>query len=849
MDTPLVTSPVKSSATHSFFAGYQPPPGAFDELLVGDKPRDHWQSFAHEINQLGTAEFERRWQHAQREMSQNGLAYTSWNETQQRARPWDLDSVPLLIDAADWENVAGGLQQRAKLLEAILQDIYGPQELMKSGLLPPDTIFRHPEFYRALHRQTVPGGRYLHLYSADLGRSPDGRWWVLADRTEAPSGSGFALENRLILSRMLPRVFHRCNVQRLASYFVALKEAVNEVTPQTNNPRVVVLSQGNSSPNYFEDAYLARYLGFTLVEAEDLAVRNQRVMLKTLGGLLPVDVIIRRPNSGACDSLELDGRQSGGIPGLLQASRAGNVAILNPLGSGIIESPIFMAYLPKLCQEVLGEKLALPGLATWWCGEPGRLDDVLARLDQLVIKRAFRARGKEYALMQKLKMADRETLVQMLKENPEQFVAQEMVHRSTLPVREEGKLVPAHIALRAFAVTNASGCHIMPGGLVRVSGKAEPLEISLMAGEKSKDAWILGTTPVSNVTLLKRVDQPLRLKRTGGELPSRVAENLYWLGRNLERADVSARLLRTTITRLTSETALDDVSELLPLLRTLAELGQIETGYAVKEIRQQLPAIESTLLPQIFDHQDPFSLRSIITDIFRITARTRDRVSGDSWRILQRMDKGFSPPGVGSWDMADCLSLLDDLIINLAALGGMVSESMTRTQVYHFLDMGRRIERAYQEVRLLHCCLISYQGAIGPLLEAILEVFDSSMTYRSRYLADLQLGAVLDLVITDDTNPRSVAWQVLELEKHVKRLPREALPATISAEERLTTRLTYLIRMIEISALTEEGVLDEDGELSQLLLELAEILPQLSDTISHRYLIHAGPQMRMAEVR
>ncbi|MEX0793416.1 MAG: circularly permuted type 2 ATP-grasp protein, partial [Pirellulaceae bacterium] len=842
----MVTSPVKSSASQSFFAGYQPPLGAFDELLAGDKPRDHWQSFAHEINQLGTAEFERRWQHAQREMSQNGLAYTSWNETQQRARPWDLDSIPLLIDAADWENVAGGLRQRAKLLEAILQDIYGPQELMKSGLLPPDTIFRHPEFFRALHRQTVPGGRYLHLYSADLGRSPDGRWWVLADRTEAPSGSGFALENRLILSRMLPRVFHRCNVQRLASYFVALKEAVNEVTPQTNNPRVVVLSQGNSSPNYFEDAYLARYLGFTLVEAEDLAVRNQRVMLKTLGGLLQVDVIIRRPNSGACDSLELDGRQSGGIPGLLQASRAGNVAILNPLGSGIIESPIFMAYLPKLCQEVLGEKLALPGLATWWCGEPGRLDDVLARLDQLVIKRAFRARGKEYALMQKLKMADRETLVQMLKENPEQFVAQEMVHRSTLPVREEGKLIPAHIALRAFAVTNASGCHIMPGGLVRVSGKAEPLEISLMAGEKSKDAWILGTTPVSNVTLLKRVDQPLRLKRTGGELPSRVAENLYWLGRNLERADVSARLLRTTITRLTSETALDDVTELVPLLRTLAELGQIETGYAVKEIRQQLPAIESTLLPQIFDHQDPFSLRSIITDIFRITARTRDRVSGDSWRILQRMDKGFSPPGVGSWDMADCLSLLDDLIINLAALGGMVSESMTRTQVYHFLDMGRRIERAYQEVRLLHCCLISYQGAIAPLLEAILEVFDSSMTYRSRYLADLQLGAVLDLVITDDTNPRSVAWQVLELEKHVKRLPREALPATISAEERLATRLTYLIRMIEISALTEEGVLDEDGELSQLLLELAEILPKLSDTISHRYLIHAGPQMRMA---
>jgi len=843
------------SATQSgnadLFEPYRSQGVAFDEFHEGKQVREHWGSFVDAMRQVGTDEFHRRWLQLQKVLDRTGLAYAAagiTGESHRSARPWQLDPFPLLLPDSQWELVSRGVQQRAKLIQLILQDLYGPQDLLRSGMIPPDVLFHHPGYFRSFHGQNPVGNNFLYFYAADIARAPDGKWWVLGDRTESPSGSGFALENRIMQSRLTPSLLHKENVRRLASYFIAVKEAVLRASSRVNNPRIVILSSGPNNPNYFEDAYLARYLGYTLVEAEDLAVRNHRVMLKTLGGLLPVDVIIRRPNSDACDPLEIS-HSSSGVPELLQACRMKNVVVLNPLGSGILESPVFMTFLPFLCQHFLGESLILPGVATWRCGNPESLDYVLKNINNLVIKPAYRKRGSESPVKYLSELEDKTELIRVLKANPSLYVAQERVLRSTSPAYNDRAIAPAHVALRAFGVLGRDEFNVMPGGLVRLTGEQEPLEASLQLGERSKDCWILSSTPIARVSLLRKSDHLVELKRTGGELPSRIAENLYWLGRNLERADVTARILRTTISRLTSEESIEEMPEVNILLRTMAEMGMVETGYGVDEIRKQLPPIENNLAKSIFDDQNSASLRSVVSQIFRLTSRSRDRVSGDSWRVLHRVDQGFRPPASDYWDLSDVLVLLDDLILDLAAFGGIVSESITRTQVYHFLDMGRRMERAMQASRLLRNCLVLPQGDLVAILEALLEISDSAITYRSRYLEDMYLAAVLDLLVTDETNPRSIARQLVQLLSHVNDLPNVATTAGYTVEQSLAMTLLHEVRMFDVRKVRSPDSLTAGESLHLLLQEIESLLPKLSDVLTQRYLVHSMPRSHLVEIK
>lgn len=844
--------PAQNDASADLFAPYKPISDVYDELNDGAQIRPHWQSFVQGVRDIGAGEFQRRWQQMQKLLDRTGMAYVGARigsaGQDRRARPWELDPLPVLLPSSEWNQISQGLKQRGKLMQLILQDLYGPQDLLRSGILPEEVLFRHPGYYRCFHGQNPPGNNYIYFYAADLSRSPDGSWWVQGDRTESPSGSGFALENRIIQSRMTPSLFHKENVQRLAGYFMKVKEAVLRACSRVTNPRVVILSNGAESPNYFEDAYLARYLGYTLVEPADLAVRGNRVMLKTLGGLLPVDVIIRRPNSDQCDPLEIS-QSTGGIPELLQVCRMKNVVVLNPLGSGIVESPIFMTFMPQLCQHLLGEPLILPGVATWRCGDPDSLAYVIENIDKLVIKPSYRRRGNRTGIFRVQKDGDQEKLIRMIQADPDLFVAQEQVVRSTSPVYSKKSLTPAHIALRSFAVLGQNDFETMPGGLIRLSGELQPLEASLQVGERSKDAWVLSDTPIARVSLLKQPDHGVELKRTGGELPSRIAENLFWLGRNLERADVTARILRTTISRLTSEEQISEMPEVVILIRTMAEMGIIEPGYGVEEMRKHLPPIERNLAANIFDEQNSMSLRSIVTEIFRLTSRSRDRVSADSWRVLHRVDQGFQPPGTGYWDLSDCLALLDDLILDLAAFSGIISESITRTQVYHFLDMGRRMERATQSSRLMRNCLVLPSGDLAAILEALLEISDSLITYRSRYLEEMHLGAVLDLLVTDETNPRSIARQLAQLLEHVNDLPNVANHAGYTVEQRLAMSLLHEVRMFDVTRVRAPDALSAGESLHMLLQEIEVLLPKLSDVVSQRYLVHAMPQSHLVEIR
>ncbi len=844
-----ITLPAKATAGGDPFRGYRPPEGAYDEFVdASGAPRRPWQKFVSSLAQLGFGELTLRWDQAQRLIRDNGVTYNLYGDAFGHARPWPLDALPLLMAGDEWRRLSAGLEQRARLLNLVVADIYGPRRLLTEGLLPPELIFGHPGFTRPYQGQAVPGQCYLHLYASDLVRSGDA-WWVLADRTEAPSGSGYALENRIVVSQMLSQVFHDCQVQRLASYFIELRKTLRDLAPQNrDNPRIVLLSQGPRNPNYFEDAYLARYLGYTLVEGGDLAVRGNRVLLKTLSGLLPVDVILRRLDDEDCDPLELRGDSSLGVAGLLQAARSGHVVIANALGSGLVESPAFLAFLPGLCSALLGEELKLPSVATWWCGDPQAMNYVLANLNRLVIKQAFRRGAQEPIFGEHLSRLNTAQLADAIRAQPFAYVGQEQVIGSTAPVWNGGDVQPWHVSLRAFLVRSQDGYYALPGGLARAAGPAGANEA--LPAEGSKDVWVLSEGPVKHVSLLTPAGQPIELKRSGADLPSRVADNLFWLGRQVERAEGAARLLRTVFIRLASESERDSMPELPVLIRALADQGQIEPGFVVEGIRQQLPAIENELPRAMFDEQQPGSLRHTVTSLYRLASMVRDRMSLDSWRILNRIEQQSQPPRRGrTLEPAEVLSILSDLIIDLAAFAGLSTESMTRTQGWRFLDIGRRLERSLYTISLARNAAVQLPAQEGPVLESLLEVADSLMTYRSRYLSSLQLAPVLDLILTDETNPRSLAFQLAALAEHVEQLPRDRNQPQRSPEQRIMMSALGSVRMVDIEALCEVQQGGERTHLERLLSRLALQLPKLSDVISHRYLIHAGSARQLAEIR
>jgi uncharacterized circularly permuted ATP-grasp superfamily protein/uncharacterized alpha-E superfamily protein len=847
-----MASPVDVSAQPSSpWSGYKVPVPAFDEAWGGPQSlRPHWQPILERILAFGPAEITRRQALAQRMLRENGVAYNAFGDPHETNQTWELDALPLLIAGEEWKLLSSALDQRARLLNLILADLYGEQELLKRKRLPPEFLYANPGFARALHGQRLPGNRFLHLYAADLARAPNGQWWVVSDRTEAASGAGYALENRIVMSRMLPDIFHQHQVERLARHFLSLREMLQRLAQdQRDNPRIVLLSPGPSHPHYFEDAYLARYLGYTLVEGGDLAVRNNQVMLKTLGGLLPVDVILRRVHDLDCDPLELRGTSSLGVPGLVQVARSGNVLIANALGTGLVESPALLPFLPGLCRELLSEDLKLPSVATWWCGGVKERQYVLDNLEKLILLPAFNTAYREPIVGSQLSRSAREELVEAIKARPALYAAREPIVRSCAPVWQAGQIQPWHVFLRTFLVSSGEGYTTMTGGLTRLSSPAHSPDASLADITGRKDAWVLSSAPVKDVTLLSASGQPVVLRRSGAELPSRVADNLFWLGRHVARAEANARLLRTILIRLTSETQLSSIPELPVLLRVAADQGQIEPGFVVDGMSQQLPSIEKALPAVVFDERQPGSLRFTLSAMQHVASIVRDRLSLDGWRIVTRVDEQFRLPRRGAGiDLSDLLVMLNEVVLGMSAFSGLVMESMTRAQGWRFLDLGRRLERSLHTISLLLNTMIEEHQSEAAVLEAILEVGDSLMTYRSRYLSSLQQASVLDLLMTDETNPRSLAFQVAAMHDHVEALPRERAQPTRSPEQRIVMSLLHSVRMVDVETLCELEQNNRRNHLEKFLLRLQQQLPKLAEVIGHRYLIHTGPPRQLSDI-
>ena len=791
----------------------------YDELLAGPgAPRPHWDAFMRSLAERGEREVSDTLNLTERQIREHGITYNVYEDAMGADRPWEVDPIPLLLPADEWQQIEAGIEQRADLLNRVLGDIYGPQELMKSGAIPPPVVFGHRGFLGPAQGLKPVSGMHLLQYAADLARSPDGRWWVVSDRTQAPSGSGYALENRLVVSRVFPQMFRELPVQHLASYFDALRSALLRWAPRGDGPaRIVLLTPGPYNETYFEHALLARYLGFALVEGNDLTVRNDRVWLKTIDGLQRVHAIVRRQDDDYCDPLELRSDSALGIAGLTECARRGNVLLANALGSGVLESGALLGYLPKLARRLLGEELLLPSVATWWLGEPAAFDDAFQRPERLIIKPLERSPSERPIVVEDLSEAERKSLMERIADRPQHYVAQEWVHVSQAPVLESaaGEAFAARtVGLRVFAVATPEGWRVMPGGLTRVAGDEDSRVIAMQRGGRSKDTWVLSDGPVNAAfSLLSQTVTPENLVDSNATLASRAAENLFWFGRYGERCDGSVRLLRVALGHVLDDSG-GRSGGVPPAWELARQLGLIDS--TAKNVPRQLRRAATS--PEA-------ALNQRLRQLSRVAFSLRDRMSADHWRTLNRViaDPVFSREP----SLPNTLVWIDRAITAMMTLSGFVLDGMTRGIGWRFLSMGRRVERL---ATMCSALMVAIEDGRGHDLDWLLELADSSVTYRSRYLAAPEWLPVLDMLIRDVANPRSLAFQAKGLAEYIAKIEASHGPFAGEALAPAHAALRAL----------QPADLDPDSELLMRTLEqLQRAAFAASDDISMKFFSHA----------
>lgn len=818
-----MTSPDTAAAPPGDLEGllsgyYCPLPRNFDEMMDhAGHVRGHWRPFLQMLSDLGPEEVNRRFAAADRHLRDSGVFYRVYEDPAGAVRPWPLSHVPLIIDATEWQQLQAGLIQRAELLEAILDDVYGPAELIRDGRLPAPIIAGNPEFLRPMVGVKPPGGAHLRFYGVDVGRSPDGRWWVLGDRTQAPSGAGYALENRLALSRAMPDIYRDLRVERVAPFFQALQRDLTSLNRQDDS-RVCVLTPGPLNETYFEHAYLARYLGFLLVEGEDLTVRHDGVFIRTVSGLKRAEVLLRRLDADFADPLELSARSRLGVPGLAQAIRDGNVIVANGLGAGVMEARAMLSFLPALAPVLTGKDLALPNVATWWLGDPKVREEAIARLDDLVISCAFGGElpmplDRPFVLGKELDGAGRAALIEAIVRRGIDFVAQEAVTLSTTPVWDDGKLVPRPFSLRLLLARTNEGWRVMPGGFVRIAEDIDARAVSLQHGGRTADAWVLSDKPVAPVTLLPTPDR-IVINRSTGALPSRAAANLFWLGRYVERAEATLRLVRALINRAT------ETDEAMNAVNTGITALLASWDAVAPDMLSVKPALVASAVLQ---NRDLYGALPALTGAAESAASViRDRFSPDAWRALTELSNLINAPLEQGPAESAIFERVDGALRIVASFSGLAQENMSQAVGWRYLELGRRLERALATSRFVR--QFAFGERLDGGLDCLLELADSQITYRLRYVMVAARAPVIDLVALDPNNPRSIVYQLARIETHLAALPRRGQEGRLSPPEQVASALAAKMRTTDAAAIDES-----------VLIEAENALMKLSDLIGANY--------------
>ena len=833
-------------------------PGHFDELrgtVAGDATDDPpglsptWIPFFDALGREGFADLNRRTEALQRQIRDNGVSYNVYADASGPQRPWALDLFPLIVPPESWRQIEAGVLQRVRVLDRVMADVYGPRELMKAGLLPPALVRGHPGYLRAMHGVAPVGGTHLHIAAFDLARGPDGNWWVVSQRTQAPSGLGYLLENRLSIARLFPKAFEAMHVQRLAATYRALIEGLKAMSPAGADSHIALLTPGPYNETYFEHAYLARYLGLTLVEGSDLTVRDQRVYLKTLRGLEPVHGLLKRLDDEFLDPLELRPDSTLGVPGLLQAIRAGNVLVANAPGSAFLESSALLGFLPALSRHLLGEELQLPALPTWWCGERASLEAVLPQLDKCVIKPTYPgsiSHGTfESVLGRALSRRELDEWAGRILRQGDTHTAQTWLPLSQMPTWQSGaqgdRIVPRSAMLRVFAVADGpQSWRVLPGGLTRLASASEGIA-SMQRGGSSADTWVLtdvekGDT-VDRTTLLQPNHAPTTLIHRKRMVTSRAAENLFWLGRYTERTENSIRLARLTLNSLNGE---DPSSP--PLLAWLSEMAVKNTLVlpGVPTAMQARRVFERSLIASLDSSDGATSVGYHLRALKLTASSVRERLSQEHWNVITRAEAEFSErcaahAAQGEWSAVDALRVLESASGYMAAITGAQTDRMTRDDGWRLLSIGRLIERLCVLVPALELGFTT--GAVDDSggFEALVALFDSTITFHAQYQQSREVAALLDLLVLDRDNPRSLGWVAQTLRGRLAKLAGSAPEALDPLALKVPDPAQW--DLVQLCSADPKG---RYPALAALLTQCLDAAWQLSEDISLRYFTHTG---------
>ncbi|WP_435258533.1 circularly permuted type 2 ATP-grasp protein [Thioclava sp. FR2] len=776
---------------------YVPLPGVADELFQNDgTQRPVWNNFLRELQALSTEEVTARFSRGEQYLRDAGVFFRLYSAGPMQEREWPLSHVPVLIADDEWSALCEALSQRADLMEQTMADLYGPGSLIQNGHLPAELVACNAQWLRPHVGITPRSGHFLHHIAFEVGRSPDGSFFVLGDRTQAPSGSGFALENRMATSRIFSEPFPRSHVRRLAGYFRAFREAMESLTGEGR--RMAILTPGPNNDAYYEHTYIARYLGLTLLEGEDLLVENGQAMVRTVRGLEPLGLLWRRIDGEFVDPLELNETSQIGTPGLSGALREGGLTLINFPGSGILETRAFMAFWPKICEAMRGEPLKIPNIATWWCGQKVELEHVRQNADRMILGGAF---DTSLPFASTLGPSDAQSkdgqLAKILQEMPASqaaaYVGQEAVSLSTTPVWHEGKLVPRPMTIRVFAARTETGWIFMPGGYARIGKGKDATALAMQEGGAVADVWVVAPKPVAAETLVSRS----QFERSApGILPSRAADNLYWLGRYVERTEGAIRLLRAYHLRLAE---IGDPNDLL-----LQDLTNYLDGIGLRP-----------------DTPIPAGLSYLVNSARLAAEKVRDRFSPDGWNALNDLSKTTLKLAAKVEAGADSAHAMSILLRKISAFSGLVHENMYHFAGWRFLSVGRSQERADAMLALLET--FAKADAAGGALEIAIEVGDSVMTHQRRYRFGPSVETVLDLLVQDGQNPRSVLYQISHIRELAEALPQAGGNGPLTELEKVLLTLETELRVAAPSDLDTSRLFEARRQLARVFELLSSL--------------------------
>jgi uncharacterized circularly permuted ATP-grasp superfamily protein/uncharacterized alpha-E superfamily protein len=827
-----------------------------------------WAEFFDKLSADTAVDMDQRSASLARQVRDNGITYNVYADENGPQRPWSLDLFPLILDPQSWQHIEEGVLQRVRLLEHVMADVYGAQNLLQSGFLPPALVQGHPGYLRAMHGVKPVGGRYLHIAAFDLARSPDGNWWVVGQRTQAPSGLGYLLENRLAISTQFAPAFDALRVQRLAGTYRALMDSLRAMSPMGQEAHLALLTPGPYNETYFEHAYLARYLGLTLVEGSDLLVRDECVFLKTLKGLVPVHGLLKRVDDQYMDPLELRSDSTLGVPGLLQAIRAGNVLVANAPGSAFLESPALLGFLPALSRQLFNEDLSLPALPTWWCGERSAMLDALPRLSDCAIKATYPGSPShasfDAVLGAKQDARALDEWAGRIVRHPEEHTVQAYTPLSQMPTWQtaaaddpqawSSRLLARSVMLRVFAVSDGKqGWRVLPGGLARVASVGKEIT-SMQRGGSSADVWALTHGEVDHSTLLQPHLTPESLMQRKRLVTSRAAENLFWLGRYTERTENAIRLARLTLECLHGEEQSSP-----PLLNWLAQMALANTLVlpGVPTPSQAPRVFERSLIDSLGTSTGATSVGYYLRALKMAASSVRERLSQEHWRIITRAEEELFARFADHRRRSDrtalqALQILKDTSDHMAAITGAQTDRMTRDDGWRLLSIGRHIERlaflSSALTRALTCGSLETESGF----DATVELFDSAITFHAQFQQSRDMAALIDLLVIDRDNPRSVSWVAHTLRGRLAKLagsePTELSPLSLKVPNpnswglaQLCERAPDLITPFQEGARADQPTMTHRYDLlKNVLLECTEAAYEVSEEISATYFTHSG---------